>query len=53
MKVRITFIAEIDNQELLDSGVSLTDKEAIADYYYANGGEEEFHSYGEDFEVIG
>ena len=53
MKIRITFIAEIDTQELIEAGIPLTDKEKIQDFYYATGGDDAYHSYGETFEVIG
>ena len=53
MKIRITFIAEIDTQELLEAGVSLTDKEEIQNFYYSMGGDDAYHSYGESFEIIG
>lgn len=51
MRFRVTYIASIDDQELIDAGISLTDKEAIEEYFYENGGEESFHDYGEDFEI--
>jgi hypothetical protein len=53
MKIRVTYIATIDNQELIDNGISLTDKDAIIDYFYEMGGEETFHDFGEEIEIIG
>ena len=51
MKIRITYIVSIDDQELIDNEISLTDAEAIQDYFYENGGED--FDYCEDFEIIG
>ncbi len=53
MKLRIIFIAEIDTQELIEAGVSLTDKGAIENFYYDTGGEDAYYAHGESFEVIG
>lgn len=52
MRIRVSYIASIDDQELIDAGIDLKDTEAIADYFYENGGEEAFHDYGESFEII-
>lgn len=52
MRIRVSYIASIDDQELIDAGISLTDKEAIEEYFYEMGGEEAFHDYGESFEII-
>ena len=53
MKIKITFIAEIDNDELLEAGVSLTDKAAIEEFYYNTGGDDAYYDHGESFEIIG
>jgi len=52
MRFRVTYIASIDDQELIDAGISLTDKETIEEYFYEMGGEEYFHDHGESFEII-
>lgn len=52
MRFRVTYIASIDDRELIDAGISLMDKEAIEEYFYEMGGEESFHDYGETFEII-
>lgn len=52
MRFRVTYIASIPDEELAEAGISLTDKEAIQDYFFDNGGEDAFHDYGETFEVI-
>ena len=52
MKIRVTYIATIDDKDLTDEGIDLNDIEAIADYFYAMGGPEAFEDYGEIFERI-
>jgi hypothetical protein len=52
MRIRVAYIATIDDQEMLDAGVNITNLDEIADYFYENGGEDSFHDHGEKFEII-
>lgn len=52
MKIRVTYIASIPDEELIEAGINLDDREAIIDFFFDNGGEEAFHDHGEGFEFI-
>ena len=52
MRFRVTYIATIDDQELIDAGIFDADLETIEDYFCLNGGEEAFHDHGESFEIV-
>lgn len=52
MKIRVTYIATIPNEELIEANIKLTNLDAIQDYFYDKGGEESFHDYGETFEIL-
>lgn len=52
MRVKVSYIATIPNQDLVEAGISLTDDDAIQDYFYEMGGEESFHDYGENFIIL-
>ena len=52
MKIIVSYQASIPDQELLDNGVDLSDKEAIEEYFYEWGGENEFHDHGLTFEIL-
>lgn len=51
MKIRYTTVSVIDNQELIDAGIDLMDRDAIIDFFFDNGGPDEFESHGETLEV--
>lgn len=52
MKILISYVASIGDQELIDNDIDLCDKSAIEDYFYNQGGESEFHDHGLLFEIL-
>jgi len=52
MKIKVTYIAVIPDYELKDANISLTDIDAIQEYFYDNGGQETYYDRGEDFEIV-
>lgn len=51
VKIRVTYFASIDDQELIDNDIDLSDHEAIEDYFYENGSNLRL-DYDETFEVL-
>jgi hypothetical protein len=52
MWIKVSYMAFIDNAELAEAGVSLFDDDAIVDYMFEQGGEEEFHDHGLGAEIV-
>lgn len=52
MKIRYSCICSIPDQDLLDNGIDLTNKDEIEDFFWGMGGPAEFEDYGEKFEVV-
>ncbi len=51
MKIKIAYVAEIPDEELIEAGIDLQDEGAIEEYYYGMGAEDAYHSYGISFEI--
>lgn len=50
MKIRVTYIAAIPDQDLTDEGIDPTDVEAVADFFFED--EDSYYDYGENFEIL-
>lgn len=42
----------IPNEELIEKGIDLADDDAIVDYFFEKGGEDEFHQFGEETKIV-
>ena len=49
MRIRIIMICTISDQELIDNEVNLDDKAEIEEYFYAQGGVDEYEDYTTEF----
>lgn len=52
MKVLVSYMATIPNEDIINAGISLFDDEAIAEFFHEQGGEEAYHDHGVEFEII-
>lgn len=52
MWIEVKYMAFIDNNELIEANISLNDDQAIEEYFYERGGEDEFHDHGISFEIV-
>lgn len=52
MWIRTVNVNFIHNAELEAKGIDLNDKDAIINYFFEKGAEEEFHAFGESAEIV-
>ena len=52
MRFRVSYIASIPDEDLIEAGIDLNDEAEIQEYFWEMGGEESFHDHGEDFEIL-